>query len=158
MCCIFFAEYLARFGCYWIVLLASIIHSGALVISFLNMPFDSSTDNAAYLNPPITGLAILASFLLGFGDACYNTSLCTIIGKIFEDNSAAGFAILKFFQTFCAAVALLYSNQCSVQFQVIILIIACFVGTLCFCMVELQARSEEEEEEEEEEDEQPPTL
>ena len=151
MLCIIFGEYLARrFGCYWIVLLGFIFHVGAFVISLLNLPFESSmgdTDSAAYLNPTSPELAIVASFLLGFGDACYNTQLCTIIGTIFEKDSASGFAILKFFQTISAAAALFYSNKINVQVQVIILIIACFLGTLCFCIVELQAESEEEEEE-----------
>ena len=42
---------------------------------------DTMEDAIIPLNPY---LAIFASFLLGFGDACYNTQIYAIIGSIYR--------------------------------------------------------------------------
>lgn len=44
------------------------------------------------------GVALLCSFLLGFGDSCFNTQLLSIIGFMFRDDSAPAFAASKFIQ------------------------------------------------------------
>ena len=56
-------------------------------------------------------LAIACSFLLGFGDACFNTQIFSILGSAYKDNSAAAFAIFKFVQSFAAAAAFFYAQH-----------------------------------------------
>jgi hypothetical protein len=78
---------LARFGRHYPVLLGFVVHIGAMVIAFMNLPFRSpieDTTEAAYLDPPSQELAIFGSFCLGLGDACYNTQIYSIIGSVFK--------------------------------------------------------------------------
>lgn len=78
--------------------------------------------------------------VLGLGDACYNTQIYSIIGSVFKDDSAAGFAIFKFAQSALAAAAFFYSNVIELPYQLLILVILCVLGTITFCTVELQVR------------------
>lgn len=67
---------------------------------FLNLP-DSSpfqdTDEEAFIKSNAI-IAIMCSFLLGLGDACYNTQIYSMLGDVYSDNSAPAFAIFKFIQ------------------------------------------------------------
>ena len=62
-------------------------------------------------------LAIACSFLLGFGDACFNTQIFSVLGSFFKDNSAAAFAIFKFVQSFAAAAAFFYAQHAPLYYQ-----------------------------------------
>lgn len=52
----------------------------------------------SYFNPPIAWIALLCSLLLGFGDACINTQIYTMLAGAFASNSVAAFAVFKFTQ------------------------------------------------------------
>jgi hypothetical protein len=43
-------------------------------------------------------LALAASFMLGLGDACIQTQLCSIMSALYAEDSAPPFAIFQFFQ------------------------------------------------------------
>ena len=62
-------------------------------------------------------LAIACSFLLGFGDACFNTQIFSVLGSFYKDNSAAAFAIFKFVQSFAAAAAFFYAQHAPLYYQ-----------------------------------------
>ena len=115
-----------------------------MLIAFMTLPLKSSlgdTNSAAYIvDPPNEYLAIFGSFCLGLGDACYNTQLYSIIGSTFKDDSAGGFAIFKFAQSFSAGVAFSYGNQIELSYQLLILVVLCVLGTTTFWIVELQTR------------------
>lgn len=84
-----------------IVIAGFVIHLLSFVLIFINLPDDApfgDTNDIAYLNPPIASVAILCSFLLGFGDACFNTQIYSMLGGVFAKNSAAAFALFKFTQ------------------------------------------------------------
>lgn len=57
-----------------------------------------NTQNISYFDPPIAWLALLCSLLLGFGDACINTQIYTMLAGAFANNSVAAFAVFKFTQ------------------------------------------------------------
>jgi hypothetical protein len=82
-------------------------------------------------------LAIVCSFLLGFGDACFNTQIFSILGSVYKDNSSAAFAIYKFVQSAAAAIAFFYSQHFPLYYQLAILVGFNVVGTLAFLRVEL---------------------
>ena len=48
---------------------------------FLNFPMDANndqeTEHVSFINPPSKAVALVASFLLGFSDACFNTQVIT---------------------------------------------------------------------------------
>ena len=119
-------------------------HILALVVAFLDFPFKSTMEDAneaAYIDPPCPYFAFLGSFLLGLGDAFFNTQIISILGCIFENNSAAAFAIFKLAQSSMAAVALSYSAAIALPFQLLILAVFCILGTIGFCTVEWQTRN-----------------
>lgn len=83
-----------------IVILGFVLHIISFFVIFLNIPnkapFGETSDGAFITSNAI--LAILCSFLLGFGDACYNTQIFSMLGGVYADDSASAFAIFKFTQ------------------------------------------------------------
>ncbi|KAJ0000964.1 hypothetical protein NQD34_005984 [Periophthalmus magnuspinnatus] len=126
-----------RFGRNPVVLLGLITHYLAFYLIFLNIAEDApvapeaGTDLQAFITPSI-GVALLCSFLLGLGDSCFNTQLLSIIGFMFKDNSAPAFAVFKFIQSIMAAIAFFYSNYFLLHWQLLILVVSGFLGTVTF--------------------------
>ena len=84
-------------------------------------------------------IALLCSFLLGFGDACYNTQIYSILGSIYEDNSGPAFALFKFVQSLSAAACFFYSSVFKLYWHLAILVVFATIGTFTFWMVEWKA-------------------
>uniref|UniRef100_A0A671XJQ5 Major facilitator superfamily domain containing 11 n=1 Tax=Sparus aurata TaxID=8175 RepID=A0A671XJQ5_SPAAU len=135
-----------RFGRNPVVLLGLITHFVAFYLIFLNIASDApiapeaGTDLQAYITPNL-GVALLCSFLLGLGDSCFNTQLLSIIGFLFRDNSAPAFAVFKFIQSIMAALAFFYSNYLLLHWQLLILVVTGFLGSMTFFMAEGLAES-----------------
>ncbi|XP_074967070.1 UNC93-like protein MFSD11 [Phalacrocorax aristotelis] len=133
-----------RFGRNPIVMLGIVIHFIAFYLIFFNMPNDApiapmeGTDDVAYMIPS-KEVAIFCSFLLGLGDSCFNTQLLSILGFLYSEDSAPAFAIFKFVQSICAAVAYFYSNYLLLQWQLLIMVVVGFFGTITFFSVEWEA-------------------
>ncbi|NWH76347.1 MFS11 protein, partial [Piaya cayana] len=133
-----------RFGRNPIVMLGIVVHFIAFYLIFFNMPNDApiapmeGTDHVAFMTPS-KEVAILCSFLLGLGDSCFNTQLLSILGFLYSEDSAPAFAIFKFVQSICAAVAYFYSNYFLLQWQLLIMVIVGFFGTITFFAVEWEA-------------------
>ncbi|NWR31812.1 MFS11 protein, partial [Tachuris rubrigastra] len=134
----------SRFGRNPVVLLGILVHFIAFYLIFFNMPNDApiapmeGTDQVAYMIPS-KEVAMLCSFLLGLGDSCFNTQLLSILGFLYSEDSAPAFAIFKFVQSICAAVAYFYSNYFLLQWQLLIMVIVGFFGTITFFTVEWEA-------------------
>lgn len=139
-----------RFGRNPVVLLGLITHYVAFYLIFLNIASDApiapeaGTDLQSYISPNV-GVALLCSFLLGLGDSCFNTQLLSIIGFLFRENSAPAFAVFKFIQSIMAAVAFYYSNYLLLHWQLLILVIAGFLGSVTFFAAEGVAQSSRRE-------------
>uniref|UniRef100_A0A8C0EQA1 UNC93-like protein MFSD11 n=1 Tax=Bubo bubo TaxID=30461 RepID=A0A8C0EQA1_BUBBB len=133
-----------RFGRNPVVMLGIIVHFIAFYLIFFNMPNDApiapmeGTDDVAYMIPS-KEVAIFCSFLLGLGDSCFNTQLLSILGFLYSEDSAPAFAIFKFVQSICAAVAYFYSNYFLLQWQLLIMVVVGFFGTITFFTVEWEA-------------------
>ncbi|NWI55963.1 MFS11 protein, partial [Calyptomena viridis] len=131
----------SRFGRNPVVMLGILVHFVAFYLIFFNMPNDApiapmeGTDQVAYMIPS-KEVAMLCSFLLGLGDSCFNTQLLSILGFLYSEDSAPAFAIFKFVQSICAAVAYFYSNYFLLQWQLLIMVIVGFFGTITFFTVE----------------------
>ncbi|KAM6403684.1 UNC93-like protein MFSD11 [Rhynochetos jubatus] len=130
-----------RFGRNPVVLLGIVVHFIAFYLIFFNMPNDApiapmeGTDDVAYMVPS-KEVAIFCSFLLGLGDSCFNTQLLSVLGFLYSEDSAPAFAIFKFVQSICAAVAYFYSNYFLLQWQLLIMVVVGFFGTITFFTVE----------------------
>ncbi|NXC06809.1 MFS11 protein, partial [Orthonyx spaldingii] len=124
-----------------VVMLGILVHFTAFYLIFFNMPNDApiapmeGTDQVAYMIPS-KEVAMLCSFLLGLGDSCFNTQLLSILGFLYAEDSAPAFAIFKFVQSICAAVAYFYSNYLLLQWQLLIMVLVGFFGTITFFTVE----------------------
>ncbi|NWX85005.1 MFS11 protein, partial [Nothoprocta ornata] len=133
-----------HFGRNPVVMLGIIVHFIAFYLIFFNIPNDApiapmeGTDYIAYMIPS-KEVAILCSFLLGLGDSCFNTQLLSILGFLYSEDSAPAFAIFKFVQSICAAVAYFYSNYFLLQWQLLIMVVVGFFGTVTFFVVEWEA-------------------
>uniref|UniRef100_A0A3B3QJZ2 UNC93-like protein MFSD11 n=1 Tax=Paramormyrops kingsleyae TaxID=1676925 RepID=A0A3B3QJZ2_9TELE len=125
-----------------VVLLGLLTHYLAFFLIFLNIANDApiasqdGTHLEAYITPSVT-VALLCSFLLGLGDSCFNTQLLSIVGYVFRENSAPAFAIFKFIQSISAAVAFFYSNYLVLHWQLLIMALVGFLGTITFFVAEL---------------------
>ncbi|XP_009077160.1 PREDICTED: UNC93-like protein MFSD11 isoform X1 [Acanthisitta chloris] len=134
----------SRFGRNPVVMLGILVHFIAFYLIFFNMPNDApiapmeGTDEVAYMIPS-KEVAMLCSFLLGLGDSCFNTQLLSILGFLYSEDSAPAFAIFKFVQSICAAVAYFYSNYFLLQWQLLIMVVVGFFGTITFFTVEWEA-------------------
>uniref|UniRef100_UPI003AAFE951 UNC93-like protein MFSD11 isoform X3 n=1 Tax=Centroberyx gerrardi TaxID=166262 RepID=UPI003AAFE951 len=130
-----------RFGRNPVVLLGLITHFVAFYLIFLNIASDAplapeeGTDLQAFITPSIS-VALLCSFLLGLGDSCFNTQLLSIIGFMFREESAPAFAVFKFIQSIMAALAFGYSNYLLLHWQLLILVLVGFLGSLSFFVAE----------------------
>ncbi|KAM7387559.1 hypothetical protein PAMA_009940 [Pampus argenteus] len=139
-----------KFGRNPVVLLGLITHFVAFYLIFLNIAADAplapeeGTDLQAYITPSV-GVALLCSFLLGLGDSCFNTQLLSIIGFMHRDNSAPAFAVFKFIQSIMAALAFFYSNYLLLHWQLLILVLVGFLGSMTFFVVEWMAESNRRE-------------
>ncbi|XP_034187756.1 UNC93-like protein MFSD11 [Osmia lignaria lignaria] len=140
-----FASKVSRICGVWAVVLTGFcVHSFAFITIFLNLPNDApfeETTSLGYINPsPV--LAIAGSLALGFGDACYNTQVYSLLGLLYAQNNASAFALFKFCQSLAAAVSFAYSSVVGLHIQLFILVITIIIGTITFCFVERVARIE----------------
>ncbi|XP_043217140.1 UNC93-like protein MFSD11 [Amphibalanus amphitrite] len=125
-----------------VVMLGFLCHVLAFFLVFLNLPNDAvfgNTDAAAFIDSN-EYLALFCSFMLGFGDACFNTQVYSIIGDLYRNQSSAGFALFKFMQSLSAAICFFYSNHIPLYYQLLILVIFAVLGTVAFWRVELGLR------------------
>lgn len=128
-----------------IVILGFIIHVLSFFLIFLNLPNAANfgdTNDIAYLNPPLSSLAILCSFLLGFGDSCFNTQIYALLGGVFKkiNKATEAFSIFKFTQSVAAALSFAYSSHLGLRVQMAILVVTGAIGTIAFYTVELNER------------------
>ncbi|XP_068583979.1 UNC93-like protein MFSD11 [Cebidichthys violaceus] len=124
-----------------VVFLGMVVHFVAVYLIFLNIPddapvvFDTTTQIKPFLAPSVS-IALLCSFLLGLGDSCFNTQLYSILGCVYAEHSTPAFAIFKFIQSVFAAVAFFYSGYLLLKWQLLLMVVLGFTGTLCFFTVE----------------------
>jgi Ion channel regulatory protein UNC-93. len=121
-----------------IVLIGFVVHAFAFVSIFINLPNSApfqDTDDIGFIKPsPI--LAMAGSFTLGFGDACYNTQVYSLLGILYSNESAPAFALFKFCQSVAAAISFYYSSHIGLHLQLAILTLSMIFGTAAFCFVE----------------------
>ncbi|XP_022911255.1 UNC93-like protein MFSD11 isoform X2 [Onthophagus taurus] len=119
-----------------------IVHVIAFFLIFLNLPNSSpmiSNDEDAFIATNAY-LALFCSFLLGLGDACFNTQVYSILGDVFHFDSASAFAIFKFTQSIGAAAGFFYSSYIGLYIQLGILLAMAVFGTVTFVLVEWSVR------------------
>jgi len=133
-----FGKYTNKYGRDPIVLLGFIIHLITFYLIFLNLPNEAplrETDGESKLgyNMVVYGLC---AYMLGFGDASFNTQLYSILGTLYSEDSAPAFALFKCIQSVAAAIGFAYGTVLVLKYQLLILVVTAFIGTLSFFYVE----------------------
>ena len=137
-----------RLGRYPVVVLGTFLQFVAFVCVFINIPNNAPTvedvtfDNAILI-PSNTGLAIFSSIILGFGDACYNTQVLSLLGGIYRDEAGPAFAIFKFVQCVAAAAGFVYAGYIPLYYHVGMLWVIGTVGTIVFIKIDIQTARKE---------------
>ncbi|XP_066587052.1 UNC93-like protein MFSD11 [Prorops nasuta] len=130
------------FGGWPVVVTGFGVHLFAFISIYLNLPNDApfqDTSAIGFIHPsPI--LAMIGSIALGFGDACFNTQVYSLLGTLFSKESTSAFALFKFCQSVAAAISFSYSTRLGLHYQLLILLISMSLGTATFCYVEYNTR------------------
>jgi MFS family permease len=128
-----------------VVMLGFVVHMISFLLIYINLPNAASiqdTDSSGYITSNV-GIALFCSFLLGFGDSCFNTQIYSILGSIYADDSAPAFALFKFVQSIATAIAFLYSKSVGLHSHVYILAVFAVLGTASFCKLEWESFKED---------------
>ncbi|XP_026488280.2 UNC93-like protein MFSD11 isoform X1 [Vanessa tameamea] len=132
-----------RWGRDPVVIMGYLIHMTSFFLIFINLPNAApfgDTMDTSYITPS-PYLAMFCSFLLGFGDACYNTQIYSMLGGKYADNSTSAFALFKFTQSLAAASCFFYSSRAPLSVQLGVLAVLASAGTAAFCRVEWRSRA-----------------
>lgn len=134
-----FGKHTNKYGRDPIVLMGYVVHMIAFYLAFVNLPMDSpvvESDGATYLQTSSWEVALLCSFLLGFGDSCVNTQMYSLLGFMFTEDSSSAFALFKFVQSITAAAGFYYSNVLLLKWQLLILVIMGTGSVMSFSVIE----------------------
>ncbi|KRX69791.1 UNC93-like protein MFSD11 [Trichinella sp. T6] len=121
-----------------VIILGAVVNVLSFFLIFLYIPSMSPfqpTDDIAYFLPN-EYVAILCSFLLGFGDSCWNTQIYATLGSKYTTESTRAFALFKFFNSLSSAVSFFYTSYLLLQWQLMILVVMCFLATFSYFKVE----------------------
>lgn len=121
-----------------VILLGFLCHIISLASAYINLPHKSSLEVSDLdgLITPVLPLALVTSFLLGLGDACFSTQIYSFLSTNYKTRSASAFALFKFTQSIASSICFLYSNSIDLTFHVPILIVGVIAGTFSFWYVE----------------------
>ncbi|GMR55591.1 hypothetical protein PMAYCL1PPCAC_25786, partial [Pristionchus mayeri] len=87
----------AKLGRYMIVLMGGLIHLLAFALVFPSDANLNKTDGSGFIKPRVA-IALVIGFLLGFGDACWNTQIYSHLVANYPKQSSQAFALYKFYQ------------------------------------------------------------
>ncbi|VDK58892.1 unnamed protein product [Anisakis simplex] len=127
-----------RFGRIPIILVGFVTHIICFILTYINFPPTSNiaeTYESAIIQPNIA-LALVVGGLLGFGDACWNTQLYSILIDVYHDQAAQGFSIMKFIQAAFACASFFYTPSTRLPIILLILVIFLVLSTVSFIYVE----------------------
>lgn len=125
---------LSRVGRSFVLFGAFSSHLVAYLLIFLTLPNESTIreNNESAIIPPSKILCVFSAFLLGLGDAIYNTQIICVLSILYNDNSANAYALYKFFQSFFASISYIYTAHVGLYYQLLILTVFSIAGTICF--------------------------
>ncbi|KAI1707984.1 ion channel regulatory protein UNC-93 domain-containing protein [Ditylenchus destructor] len=131
-----------------IVLLGAVIHLIVYIAVYINFPVKAplgETDEKGIIEPNVV-LALICGFLLGFGDACWNTQIFSFLITKYSSKSAQAFSIFKFFQSLVTCIIFFCSRVLNLHWHLLILVIGVLVGSVCFCIAERMPSDDEDSE------------
>lgn len=139
---IFVGNHTHRVGRYPIVMLGFACHILAYILILLNIPNSATlgnTNDLALIYPSNKVLAIVSSFLLGFGDSSFNSQTLSLLGLLYRDQATPAFALFKLIQSSSAALAFFYAGHLPLYYHLALLLGFGMIGTLSYIKVDLKA-------------------
>ncbi|CAB3407891.1 unnamed protein product [Caenorhabditis bovis] len=130
----------------YVVLLGAAIHLLAFGLCYTNFPTEASlkqSDDTGAIFTPIISIALIIGFLLGFGDAAWNTQLYSYICDVFTDKSSQAFAVFRFYQSALSCAAFFYSPVVHLHWHLSILSMTAILASVIFFIAESIERNNE---------------
>ncbi|KAI6173776.1 UNC93-like protein MFSD11 [Aphelenchoides besseyi] len=121
-----------------IVMLGALINILGFVGVYVNFPNDAplhETQGTGLIEPQIA-VALVCGYLLGFGDACWNTQIYSQLITNYNKQSAQAFSLFKFFQSLLTCAAFWYGSVFDLHIQLIMLTAGAILGCFCFTLAE----------------------
>lgn len=121
-----------------IVLIGTIVHLISYVTIFVNIPASAPlgpTEGDAVIRPNLY-IALFSGFMLGFGDACWNTQVFAFLLTNYQTKSSQAFALFKFYQSLLTCAAFVYSSFLLLQWHLLILTFGVVLATFAFSITE----------------------
>lgn len=81
-------------------------------------------------------IALLCGFLLGFGDACWNTQIFAFLIARYPRKSAEAFSLFKFFQSLLTCVQFYVSQSLHLEWHLLILTVTALLGVVAFYLAD----------------------
>uniref|UniRef100_A0A1I7XGB1 UNC93-like protein MFSD11 n=1 Tax=Heterorhabditis bacteriophora TaxID=37862 RepID=A0A1I7XGB1_HETBA len=122
-----------------IVLFGTTIHLAVFAAIYINFPIEASlkkTDAIGGLMEPNVAVALICGCFLGFGDACWNTQIYSLLCDTYPNKSSQAFALFKFYQSALSCAAFYYSSLIELPWHLAILVISSLVASVAFFGVE----------------------
>ncbi|KAE9549639.1 hypothetical protein FO519_007146 [Halicephalobus sp. NKZ332] len=130
-----------------IVMLGSIVHLLVFIAVYLNFPSDAplgKTEEEGIIKPPSVAITIICGYFLGFGDACWNTQIFSLLVSRYNKKSAEAFSLFKFFQSLTTAIAFIYASYFSMGVHMLVLVVTGVLGFIGFFMADKLPMTAEE--------------
>lgn len=129
-------------GKYPIIIFGLIVHITSFICIYINLPETSLRECSLPVGiiPSNFDLAMVCSFLLGFGDACFVTQTYGIISDAFKHKVQQSHAVYKYVQTFSASIMFLFATYVDLWNILGMLIFFSIFATVCFCVLERRIR------------------
>ncbi|XP_033209483.1 UNC93-like protein MFSD11 [Belonocnema kinseyi] len=128
----------------WIVLvIGSITHAFCYLTILINLPNNSpftDTDDIGFISPSVA-LAMVGAIALGFGDACLNTQIISLLGTLYSNDAESVFSLYLFVQSIAVTLSFFYSNYFGLHLQLGILIVVGLLGTISFVIVDFKSKA-----------------
>ncbi|KAE9546754.1 hypothetical protein FO519_010034, partial [Halicephalobus sp. NKZ332] len=136
-----------KLGRSFVVFLGLIVYLIAFVAIYLNFPSNASlgnTDDEGIIKPPSVTIAVICAYLMGFGDACWNTQIFSFLVSKYNKKSAEAFSLFKFFQSLATSISFLYATHLKMESHILILIVLGILGFFGFFVADKLPAPEEE--------------
>ncbi|KAE9555997.1 hypothetical protein FO519_000853 [Halicephalobus sp. NKZ332] len=130
-----------------IVLLGLIVHLLVFVAVYLNFPSDASldeTNNEGIIKPPSVLIALICAYFLGFGDACWNTQIFSILILKYNNKISEAFSLFFFFQSLMTTIAFIYASYSSMGIHMLVLVVTGVLGFIGFFIADKLPTVEQE--------------
>ncbi|KAF6215549.1 hypothetical protein GE061_010305 [Apolygus lucorum] len=128
--------HLTRRYVFWI---SYVLQTLAVVGIYINIPAQAVfgyTNESSYIETPMVWLAIVSSFVIGMSDGFYNTQIYPLLANMHPEFGAQTAALYKFTKSMSVAAFFFASTTLNLHFQLLVMIIAGFIGSICFSIVD----------------------